>query len=183
MESVAKTFVFDRFLAAEAGLEYFKIIYGNKGVCQTRREDVTAETLLPRLRFGNIENNLVFNFLDYLLWLEHGKSEPVKSYEFTFRSSVEHYYPQKPLPGIDQLADDDLHSFGNLCLISHEKNSRLSNFTPEQKKAFYLKNTLDSVKQHLMMQPDTWDVPAIRKHHQQMIDVLLNSLPSQYETE
>ncbi|EPK5821771.1 DUF262 domain-containing HNH endonuclease family protein [Pseudomonas aeruginosa] len=183
MESVAKAFVFDRFLAAEAGLEYFAIIYGNKGVCQTCREDVTAETLSPRLRFGNIENNLVFNFLDYLLWLEHGKSEPVKSYEFTFRSSVEHYYPQKPLQGIEPLDEDDLHSFGNLCLISHEKNSRLSNFTPEQKKAFYLKNTLDSVKQHLMMQPETWDVPAIREHHQQMIDVLLNSLASQYETE
>ncbi|BGD82735.1 DUF262 domain-containing protein [Pseudomonas aeruginosa] len=183
MESVAKAFVFDRFLAAEAGLEYFAMIYRNNGVCQTCREDVTAETLMPRLRFGNIENNLVFNFLDYLLWLEHGKSEPVKSYEFTFRSSVEHYYPQKPLPGIEPLAKDDLHSFGNLCLISHEKNSRLSNFTPEQKKAFYLKNTLDSVKQHLMMQPETWDVPAIREHHQQMIDVLLNSLASQYETE
>lgn len=183
MESVAKAFVFDRFLAAEAGVEYFAMIYGNKGVCQTRREDVSAEMLMPRLRFGNIENNLVFNFLDYLLWLEHGKSEPVKSYEFTFRSSVEHYYPQKPLQGIDPLAEDDLHSFGNLCLISHEKNSRLSNFTPEQKKAFYLKNTLDSVKQHLMMQPETWDVPAIREHHQQMIDVLLNSLASQYETE
>ncbi|VXC35335.1 DUF262 domain-containing protein [Pseudomonas sp. 8O] len=183
MESVAKAFVFDRFLAAEAGLEYFAMIYGNKGVCQTCREDVTAETLMPRLRFGSIENNLVFNFLDYLLWLEHGKSELVKSYEFTFRSSVEHYYPQKPLQGIDPLAEDDLHSFGNLCLISHEKNSRLSNFTPEQKKAFYLKNTLDSVKQHLMMQPETWDVPAIREHHQQMIDVLLNSLASQHETE
>ncbi|PRD20492.1 UNVERIFIED_CONTAM: yfjM [Trichonephila clavipes] len=183
MESVAKAFVFDRFLAAEAGLEYFEIIYRNKGVYQTCREDVTAETLMPRLRFGNIENNLVFNFLDYLLWLKHGKSDPVKSYEFTFRSSVEHYYPQKPLQGIDPLAEDDLHSFGNLCLISHEKNSRLSNFTPEQKKAFYLKNTLDSVKQHLMMQPETWDVPAIREHHQQMIDVLLNSLASQHEIE
>lgn len=183
MESVAKAFVFDRFLAPEAGLEYFAMIYGNKGVCQTRREDVTTGTLKPRLSFGNIENNLVFNFLDYLLWLEHGASEPVKSYEFTFRSSVEHYYPQKPLQGIEPLDEDDLHSFGNLCLISHEKNSRLSNFTPEQKKAFYLKNTLDSVKQHLMMQPETWDVPAIREHHQQMINVLLKSLASKHETE
>lgn len=183
MESVAKAFVFDRFLAPIAGLEYFSMIYVNKGSCKTRREDVTAETLRPRLRFGNIENNLVFNFLDYLLWLEHGTNEPVKSYEFTFRSSVEHYYPQKPLQGIDQLADDDLHSFGNLCLISHEKNSRLSNFTPEQKKAFYLKNPLDSVKQHLMMQPETWDVPAIRQHYQQMMAVLLKSLADKHETE
>lgn len=183
MESVAKAFVFDRFLAPEAGLEYFAMIYGNKGVCQTRREDVTADTLKPRLSFGNIENNLVFNFLDYLLWLEHGASEPVKSYEFIFRSSVEHYYPQKPLQGIEPLDEDDLHSFGNLCLISHEKNSRLSNFTPEQKKAFYLKNTLDSVKQHLMMKTEPWDAHAISAHYQQMMDVLLKSLASKHETE
>ncbi|MDL2198142.1 DUF262 domain-containing HNH endonuclease family protein [Halopseudomonas aestusnigri] len=176
MESVAKAFVFDRFLAPKEGLEYFAMIYENKGVCQTCREGVTAETLKPRLSFGNIENNLVFNFLDYLLWLEHGASESVKSYEFTFRSSVEHYYPQKPLQGIDQLALEDLHSFGNLCLISHEKNSRLSNFTPEQKKEFYLKNTLDSVKQYLMMQSQPWDAEAIREHYQQMTNVLLKSL-------
>lgn len=184
MESVAKAFVFDRFLASQTGLEYFSIIYENRGICQTRREGVTAETLKPRLSFGNIENNLVFNFLDYLLWLEHQGDEKVKPYEFTFRSSVEHYYPQNPLLGIDQLAPEDLHSFGNLCLISHEKNSRLSNFTPEQKKGFYLKNSLDSVKLHLMMmQPEPWEAQAIREHYQQMMDVLLKSLASKHVTE
>lgn len=183
MESVAKAFVFDRFLAPEAGLEYFAMIYGNKGVCQTRREDVTADTLKPRLSFGNIENNLVFNFLDYLLWLEHGASEPVKSYEFTFRSSVEHYYPQHPLPGHTSLDAEPLNSFGNLCLISHDKNSRLSNFMPSAKKEFYQNNSIDSVKQHLMMKTEPWDVHAISAHYQQMIDVLLKSLASKHETE
>ena len=126
----------------------------------------------------------MFNFLDYLLWLEHQGDEKVKPYEFTFRSSVEHYYPQNPLLGIDQLAPEDLHSFGNLCLISHEKNSRLSNFTPEQKKGFYLKNSLDSVKLHLMMmQPEPWEAQAIREHYQQMMDVLLKSLASKHVTE
>ncbi|SER44251.1 Protein of unknown function [Pseudomonas lutea] len=182
MESVAKAFVFDRFLALEAGLEYSAIIYENKGVCQTHRESLAAEMLESRLSFGNIENNLVFNFLDYLLWLEHEASEPVKSYEFTFRSSVEHYYPQKPLQGIAPLAPKDLNSFGNLCLISHEKNSRLSNFTPGQKREFYQKNTLDSVKQHLMMKAEPWDAFAIREHYQQMMNVLLKSLASKHET-
>lgn len=183
MESVAKAFVFDRFLAPEAGLEYFALIYGNKGVCQTRREDVMAETLKPRLSFGNIENNLVFNFLDYLLWLEHGASEPVKSYEFTFRSSVEHYYPQHPLPGHMPLDAEPLNSFGNLCLISHDKNSRLSNFMPSAKKEFYQNNSIDSVKQHLMMKTEPWDAHAISAHYQQMMDVLLKCLTSKHETE
>ncbi|UFQ97309.1 GmrSD restriction endonuclease domain-containing protein [Pseudomonas wenzhouensis] len=183
MESVAKAFVFDRFLAAEAGLEYFAMIYGNKGVCQTRGEDVTAEALKPLLSFGNIENNLVFNFLDYLLWLEHQGDEKVKPYEFTFRSSVEHYYPQHPLPGHAPLDVETLNSFGNLCLISHDKNSRLSNFMPTAKKEFYQNNSIDSLKQHLMMKAEPWDAQAIRKHYQQMMDVLLKSLASKHVTE
>lgn len=64
------------------------------------------------------------------------------------------------------------------------KNSRLSNFTPEQKKGFYLKNSLDSVKLHLMMmQPEPWEAQAIREHYQQMMDVLLKSLASKHVTE
>lgn len=183
MESVAKTFVFDRFLAQGPGLEYFAMIYTNRCACQTRRESIAAETIESRLTFGNIENNLVFNFLDYLLWLEHRAKESVKSYEFTFRSSVEHYYPQHPLDGQVQLDADTLNSFGNLCLISHSKNSRLSNFMPSAKKEFYKNNTIDSVKQYLMMETESWDADAIRAHSEQMNNVLLNSLVSKHESE
>jgi len=183
MESVAKAFVFDRFLAPDVGLDYFAMIYTNRGACQTRRERIVAETIESRLAFGNIENNLVFNFLDYLLWLEHRAKELVKSYEFTFRSSVEHYYPQHPLDGQVQLDADMLNSFGNLCLISHSKNSRLSNFMPSAKKEFYKNNTIDSVKQYLMMEIESWDADAIRAHSEQMNNVLLNSLVSKHETE
>lgn len=183
MESVAKAFVFDRFLAPDVGLDYFAMTYTNRGVCQTRRESIAAETIESRLTFGNIENNLVFNFLDYLLWLEHRAKEPVKSYEFTFRSSVEHFYPQNPLDGQARLDADRLNSFGNLCLISHSKNSRLSNFMPSTKKEFYKNNSIDSVKQYLMMETESWDADAIRAHSEQMNYVLLNSLVSKHESE
>lgn len=177
MESVAKAFVFDRFLGPpDAGLEYFTMIYTNQGVCQTRRECVTADMLELPLSFGNIENNLVFNFLDYLLWVELRAEEPVRFYEFTFRSSVEHYYPQHPLPGHAQLDAEILNSFGNLCLISHDKNSRLSNFMPTAKKEFYQNNGIDSIKQHLMMQYKDWDAEAIKDHFKAMTKVLLESL-------
>ncbi|WP_085611288.1 MULTISPECIES: DUF262 domain-containing protein [unclassified Pseudomonas] len=183
MESVAKAFVFDRFLAPDVGLDYFAMTYTNRGVCQTRRESIAAETIESRLTFGNIENNLVFNFLDYLLWLEHRAKEPVKSYEFTFRSSVEHFYPQNPLDGQARLDAERLNSFGNLCLISHSKNSRLSNFMPSAKKEFYKNNSIDSVKQYLMMETESWDADAIRAHSEQMNYVLLNSLVSKHESE
>ena len=183
MESVAKAFVFDRFLAPDVGLDYFAMIYTNGGICQARRDSIAADTFESRLTFGNIENNLVFNFLDYLLWLEHRAEDSVRSYEFTFRSSVEHYYPQNPLDGQARLDADTLNSFGNLCLISHSKNSRLSNFMPSAKKEFYKNNAIDSVKQHLMMKTEPWDADAIRVHSGQMSNVLLNSIASKHETE
>jgi hypothetical protein len=177
LESVAKAFVFDRFVAVDDGTkDYFEIIYTNKGVCQTKPDSVSDDCLNNRLTFGHIENNLVFNFLDYLLWLQHGAAEPVKSYEFSFRSSVEHYYPQHPYPGHDRLPPEVLNSFGNLCLISHSKNSKLSNSMPQAKMEHYRVGTLDSVKQRLMMNFERWDTEAIIKHGLEMKEVLLRSL-------
>lgn len=187
LESVAKSFVFDRFLSANGGLDYFEITFKNKGACRTRKENVSEEHMESRLTFGNIENNLVFNFLDYLLWVKYQNTDSiVKDYEFTFRSSVEHYYPQHPLQGVDSLPPDILNSFGNLCLISHSKNSRLSNLTPEAKKEYYRNNTIDSVKQYLMMDDQRWprwNEASIKAHFDEMKTVLLNTLETSAETE
>jgi hypothetical protein len=176
LESVAKAFVFDRFLASNGGAEYFAMIYTNKGECKCQGWSEIDES---RLEFGKIENNFVFNYLDYLLWIKNEQSERnsiIKDYEFTFRSSVEHYYPQHPLPGHQELEDKPLNSFGNLCLISHSKNSRLSNFMPEAKKEYYRNNTIDSIKQYLMMGYTHWDSDRISEHYNAMKTVLMNEL-------
>lgn len=184
LESVAKAFVFDRFLAPGGGKDYFTMIYTNKGACQTEKGGVSQDEMKSRLSFGNIENNLVFNYLDYLLWLEDQATDTtVKAFEFTFRSSVEHYYPQHPMAGHDPLPANALNSFGNLCLISHSKNSRLSNFMPEAKKEYYQNNPIDSVKQHLMMKVQPWNAAAISTHYDAMEEVLLGSLVSEISSE
>ena len=179
LEDIAKSFVFDRFLSEEPK-EYYDMIYKNNGKCISKKDSFRADTLRVKLSFGKIENNLIFNFLDYLLWLsDKDKDARINSFEFTFRSSVEHYYPQHPLPGYDKMASEDLNSFGNLCLISHSKNSRLSNFMPEQKKGYYEKNNIDSIKQYLMMEKTpSWDKDAVEDHYQDMVKVLLKSLPN-----
>jgi hypothetical protein len=180
LESVAKAFVFDRYLALDGGLEYYEIIFENEGECLTSREEVCDDDLEARLSFGQIENNLVFNYLDYLLWVENEnrkrKDPIIRDYEFTFRSSVEHYYPQNPMPGHDALSPEILHCFGNLCLISHSKNSRLSNFMPAAKMEYYKNNTIDSIKQYLMMQFSPWDSETIDQHNEEMKNVLMMSL-------
>lgn len=184
LESVARAFVFDRFLADDAQKAgYYDMIYCRNGVCQTTKDQVSPESMRPKLSFGVIENNLVFNYLDYLLWVENEGKEPgskdakIRDFQFTFRSSVEHYYPRHPMPGHDILPDPALNSFGNLCLISHSKNSRLSNYLPSAKREHYQKLPIDSVKQHLMMTqyPDPWE-DSIDQHYNDMATVLLRSL-------
>ncbi|MHB8115494.1 MAG: DUF262 domain-containing protein [Acidithiobacillus ferrivorans] len=178
LESTATAFVFDRYLADNEGVDYYDIIYLNHGKCQSKRDDISEEVLEQRLSFGAIENNLVFNWLDYLLWRDETAEQVIKAYEFTFRSSVEHYYPQTPLPGHERLPHKVLNSFGNLCLISHSKNSRLSNFMPEAKKEYYHHNTIDSIKQYRMMKSKNWTADEIHKHYEKMKEVILDGLQS-----
>jgi hypothetical protein len=192
LESVAKAFVFDRYLAGDERAEYYDIIYKRNGQCMSRRDDFQeGDRIAAVLSYGHIENNLVFNYLDYLLWqknrsIEDGSTEnrpieKVEAFEFTFRSSVEHYYPQNPMEGQARLEPEVLDSFGNLCLISHSKNSRLSNLMPVAKTEYYANNSIDSIKQYLMMQSNAreWGTDAIRAHGQEMTGILLDSLERQ----
>lgn len=178
LEKLARAFVFDRFLAAGEGCDYFTMIYDDTQGNVDRTQP--AEISDSKLTFGNIENNLVFNYLDYLLWRDYkGSDVRIKEYEFTFRSSVEHFYPQHPKDGHEKLPEVALHSFGNLCLISHSKNSALSNYMPTAKKDHY-KNNIDSIKQHLMMSyldfGKTWSEAAIDDHYKKMLDVFRSEL-------
>jgi len=181
LEYIAKSFVFDRYLAKEPS-EYFPMIYENLNPTKRKIDKLD----LNKLRYGSIENNLVFNFLDYLLWIHlkgTEKDSRVNSFEYTFRSSVEHYYPQTPINNIvDAIEDSFLHSFGNLCLISHEKNSRLNNHSPMAKKDHYGKSpTLDSLKQFLMMKKNHWTTDEIETHNEAMIEVFCNNLNSDFK--
>jgi len=83
------------------------------------------------------------------------------------------------MPGYDHLEPEHLNAFGNLCLISHSKNSRLSNFMPEAKKDYYQNNTLDSIKQNIMMGYNNWTPDEIEEHGEEMKTVLVNSLESE----
>ncbi len=173
LESVARAFVFDRFLSVGEGADYFEMIHVRNGRCQTEPGSLSSDHTNPQLLFGKIENNFVFNYLDYLLWLKHcGINAAIRNWEFTFRSSVEHFYPQTPMDGWPALPVEHLHCFGNLCLVSHSKNSRLSNFTPKAKKDLYPNGMFDSIKQRLMMNEDDWNSDAILRHQKEMLACL-----------
>ncbi|MET6487985.1 HNH endonuclease family protein [Klebsiella pneumoniae] len=96
---------------------------------------------------------------------------------------VEHFSPQHPMDGYKPVEQSALHSFGNLCLISHSKNSRLSNFQPQQKQEHFeaslANNQTDSLKLlamiRLMKDKGRWLEDEIAVHQQDMLQVLLSN--------
>lgn len=162
-----------------------KFYFGNN--CQGK--DIT-EIILDKVEFelnsGDKENwddginvpNFVFNRLDYQLWTKYKNTYP--QFRFTFRSSVEHHYPQHPSEehGLDRLEKKTLDNFGNLYLLSQSKNSRLSNLPPEAKLTYYPNGDYDSLKQALMMEKtkefNKWKAEEILEHGKEML-VLLNT--------
>jgi len=181
LEHIAKSFVFDNYLASDEA-DYYQMI--NINLFPVKRSLNTI--VKSKLCYPDIRNNLIFNFIDYLLWLRKKDNDlKIKQYEFSFRSSIEHYYPQTPIisaiPKIDEVY---LHSIGNLCLISHEKNSRLNNHTPKAKQDYYAQSdSIDSIKQYLMMKEPDWDSNKIGIHEKEIIDLLSNNMNSDFSWE
>ncbi|MFP3554939.1 DUF262 domain-containing protein [Paraburkholderia sp. SIMBA_049] len=185
LEELARRFVSQRFLAQGEGRSYYAMIYGDGGSAHVDESDnVDSAEMRKKMRFGTIENNFVFNFLDYLLWhRDRKKNETTRRFEFTFRSSVEHFSPQHPMDGYEPMHGDSLHAFGNLCLISHSKNSRLSNFQPRQKQEHFeaslKKHQIDSLKLlamlTLMKKNNDWTEREVDQHEREMLDLLLTA--------
>ncbi|MDU3084379.1 MAG: DUF262 domain-containing HNH endonuclease family protein [Streptococcus mitis] len=82
-----------------------------------------------------------FNFIDYVLWKNcsdlKGKYSNVEfeNFKFTYRRSIEHWFPQHPNSDeiVEKIDDKFLHSFGNLCIITDSQNSKFGNLVPSAK--------------------------------------------------
>lgn len=125
---------------------------------------------------------IVFNFLDYLLWKkDKGK---YSDFQFEFRNSVEHWYPQHPSQGtfeawsVKYPAEEKLiDSFGNLCLITRRVNSRFSNQSPEAK----MKDNSKTIENgslklrkmaNITKEKEVWNKVTCEGHQKEMIDIL-----------
>ena len=128
LKRMASTFIIDRYLAPkEKKVEFMDIIYDNDCCAINTLEDVDW-SLLDQ---GVAVENFIFNYYDYLLW----KEKKPEQFEFSYRTSVEHFYPQHPSGEGKQMAPVPLNMFGNLCLISSSTNSKFTNNMPEAKLA------------------------------------------------
>ncbi len=169
LQKFAKQILFDRYLVKDDSEDYHTIIYKNKGVNN-------AHPQFGNLNKGTEVENFVFNYLDYLLWKSGSLGS--KDFQFAFRNSVEHYFPQNP-KNEDRLIEDSeleggVDNFGNLCLVTRSQNSSLSNKEDWQKKLHYNGETIISLKQRLMMDSSDgkWNRDKILAHGNAMLCIL-----------
>ncbi|ATD31931.1 hypothetical protein BHM04_00120 [Macrococcus sp. IME1552] len=128
--------------------------------------------------------HIVFNYLDYLLYRDGYEDEQkqvinkLSNWEFQFRNSIEHFYPQHPLNGDIWDEHDELNSFGNLALISVSGNSMFSNRIPEEKaKVEHIIN--QSLKLEIMAhitKKSGWSKEKIKCHCDEMITIIDNDI-------
>ena len=124
---------------------------------------------------GTAVPNFIFNLLDYKLW----KNEKDKDFEFTYRDSVEHFYPQNPIGGKPV---ENVDSFGNLCLITSDMNSRLNNLLPSAKRDIWkASKSQPSIKLSKMLEIEDWNENAIKKHKTDMLKVLFYKETSEHK--
>lgn len=121
-------------------------------------EWINSEGGVPALgvpALGVATPNIVFNYLDYILWRDrvwegHKRSKRKNArtdyvlkypevryddFDFTFRTSVEHFYPRHPKNGEKWEGGEGggVDNFGNLAILSRSKNASFSNSLPSAK--------------------------------------------------
>ncbi|WP_202051800.1 DUF262 domain-containing protein [Methylomicrobium sp. RS1] len=124
-------------------------------------------------------NRIVFTYLDYLIWMDRKNPE----FRFSFRNSIEHFYPQHPdeQQSGAQLSEECLHLLGNLALVSVGVNSKFSNSLPSAK-AYNFQNTIEKQSPKLQVMAEitrngkAWGTKEVLEHHNAMIKRLHSDL-------
>jgi len=149
---------------------------------------------VDKMTYDNGIDRYWFWRLDYYLWErkeDYFDSEEdrqiVDEYVFRANRSIEHLHPQHQ-DNNDVWDEDDIHSFGNLAMISQSFNSQQSD-DPVTVKFARVKDQADnhalqSIKMYLMYlsaqkSPSGWNTDVKNKHQEKMYELLKNS----YETD
>ncbi|WMX17027.1 DUF262 domain-containing protein [Aureispira sp. CCB-E] len=119
---------------------------------------------------GTNTPHFLFNFIDYLLWMDKPKDF---NFDFKYRNSVEHHLPQS----LENAGF--VHSLGNLCLVSKRANSRMGNENAvgkaKETNGKYYKEDLPP-KQKLIYDKTNkgscWGEVEIKAHYDEIVKVL-----------
>ena len=196
---LARCYMLDVYLAKDGKKHSFEeIVYRKEGKPQNHIDDIDWGAINQ----GCNVQNFIFNFYDFILWkkelgqhlqrkksgqhetLEQDeKSRQHEKFDFTYRTSVEHFYPQKPMPGYPPLPTEYLNSFGNLCLISSGMNSKFSNNMPKAKYDNFgsskeMCSALSLKLQEMMerVKDGEWEKDQIKAHYEEARERIKNAL-------
>lgn len=175
---LARCYMLDVYLAKDGKKHSFEeIVYRKEGKPQNNIDDIDWGAINQ----GCNVQNFIFNFYDFILWSE--KSGQHEKFDFTYRTSVEHFYPQKPMPGYEPLLTEYLNSFGNLCLISSSMNSKFSNNMPKAKYDNFgsskeMRSALSLKLQEMMerVNKGEWEKDQIKAHYEKAREKITNAL-------
>lgn len=175
---LARCYMLDVYLAKDGKKHSFEeIVYRKEGMPQNHIDDIDWGAINQ----GCNVQNFIFNFYDFILWRE--KSGQHEKFDFTYRTSVEHFYPQKPMPGYEPLPTEYLNSFGNLCLISSSMNSKFSNNMPKAKYDNFgsseeMRSALSLKLQEIMksVNDGEWEKDQIKAHYEKARERIKNAL-------
>lgn len=150
----------------------------------------TLPASVSEMTYDNGIDRYWFWRLDYYLWERkeeyfHSEEERQIVDEYVFRSnrSIEHLHPQHQ-ENIDVWDDEDIHSFGNLAMISQSFNSQQSDDPVTVKFARIMdqahNHALQSIKMFLMYldakkSPSGWKLDVKNDHQSQMYELLIKS--------
>ena len=176
---LACTYMLDRYLCNKK-VEFENIIYQTNGTFD-------AENSIDDINWENIDNgcgvqNFIFNFYDYVQWRTDQNKYP--KFEFSYRSSVEHFYPRVAMEGYKNLDKNVIDKFGNLCLISRSMNSKFSNNMPIAKYANFgqTQEVRDGLSIKLLEMMDVikeyknWDENSIYEFEEKAKEIIKNAI-------
>lgn len=175
---LARCYMLDVYLAKDGKKYSFEeIVYRKEGMPQNHIDDIDWGAINQ----GCNVQNFIFNFYDFILWRE--KFGQHEKFDFTYRTSVEHFYPQRPMPGYEPLSPEYLNSFGNLCLISSGMNSKFSNNMPKAKYDNFgsskeMRSVLSLKLQEMMerVKDGEWEIEQIKAHYEKARERIKNAL-------
>lgn len=175
---LTRCYMLDVYLAKDGKKYSFEeIVYRKEGMPQNHIDDIDWGAINQ----GCNVQNFIFNFYDFILWKK--KLGQHEKFDFTYRTSVEHFYPQKPMPGYEPLPPEYLNSFGNLCLISSSMNSKFSNNMPKAKYDNFgssqeMRSALSLKLQEMMVSVNDgeWEKDQIKAHYEKARERITNAL-------
>ena len=131
--------------------------------------------------------HFLFNFIDYLYWVDSKKETSLiissnlvrRPFDFKYWNSIEHHLAQQFAKDAKlENSEDYIDNLGTLCLIRKSSNSRLSDRSIEEKITRMSDENLGANRQVIYAKSKdpgdkySWDLNKIKEHYNEILDLL-----------